>query len=149
MLRGKAAVSTPDDFTSGTFEPVIGELSLDPEAVERVLLCSGRVTWDLLAERKKRGDERTAVVRLEQLYPRPARELKAELDRFPNASVVRWVQDEPANQGAWPHLSTMLPQEIEGLRMQLVSRPESSTPSVGQHTRHVEENTRLMQEAFA
>jgi 2-oxoglutarate dehydrogenase E1 component len=149
MLRGKAAVSSPDDFTNGSFEPVIGDRSVEGDAVDRVLLCSGRITWDLIAERTKRGDDRTAVVRLEQLYPRPSEELKAELDRFPNASVVRWVQDEPANQGPWPHLSAMLPQEIEGLSLELVSRPESSTPSVGQHSRHVDESKRLIQQAFA
>ncbi len=149
MLRGKKAVSMPADFTSGTFEHVIGDTTVNPDSVERVLLCSGRITWDLLAERARRGDERTAVVRLEQLYPRPVERLRAELGRYTNARAVRWVQDEPANQGPWPHLALNLPLDIEGLTLERVSRPESSAPSVGQHARHVDEGKLLVQQAFA
>jgi 2-oxoglutarate decarboxylase len=151
MLRNKAAVSTPDEFTSGAFRPVIGDTAVDPERVERVLLCSGRITWDLMAERKKReGDEpHTAIVRLEQLYPRPVEELKAELAKYPNLAELRWVQDEPANMGAWPHMALHLTGELEGLPFYRVSRPESTAPAVGQNARHVDENKALMQQAFA
>jgi 2-oxoglutarate decarboxylase len=156
MLRSKAAASQPDDFTTGTFRPVIGDAAFgegaaDPSAVERVLVCSGRVTWDLMAERDKREAEgyRTAIVRLEQIYPRPVDELNAEVARFTNAREVRWVQDEPANQGPWPHVALHFSGEFDGLPLVRVSRPESSAPSVGSHSRHVEEQAELMAQAFA
>ncbi|HEX6875926.1 MAG TPA: multifunctional oxoglutarate decarboxylase/oxoglutarate dehydrogenase thiamine pyrophosphate-binding subunit/dihydrolipoyllysine-residue succinyltransferase subunit [Nocardioidaceae bacterium] len=149
MLRRKDAMSSPTDFTQGTFRPVIGDDMVDPDKVERVVLCSGKVSWDLLAERKKHQDERTAVVRLEQLYPRPVDELKAELKRFPNLQEVRWVQDEPANMGPWPHIALNLGSELDGTPLYRVSRPESSSPSVGQQSRHVEEQKALLKQAFA
>ena len=151
MLRNKAAASQPDDFTSGTFRPVIGDDGVDASKVERVIVCSGRITWDLMAEREKReaGQSRTAIVRLEQLYPRPTEQLNAEVARFTNAEEVRWVQDEPANQGPWPHIALHFSGEFGGLPLLRVSRPESSAPSVGSHARHVEENATLMQQAFS
>ena len=151
MLRNKAAASQPDDFTTGTFRPVIGDDSVDASTVERVIVCSGRITWDLMAEREKReaGQSRTAIVRLEQLYPRPTEQLNAEVARFTNAKEVRWVQDEPANQGPWPHIALHFSGEFGGLPLLRVSRPESSAPSVGSHARHVEENATLMQQAFS
>jgi 2-oxoglutarate dehydrogenase E1 component len=151
MLRSKAAVSMPEDFTSGTFRSVIGDEAVDVDRVERALLCSGRVAWDLLAERKKsEGDEpRTAIVRLEQLYPRPVEEIKAELAKYPNLAELRWVQDEPANMGPWPHMAMHLTGELDGLPFSRVARPESASPAVGQASRHTDENKTLMQQAFA
>ncbi|WP_460865127.1 multifunctional oxoglutarate decarboxylase/oxoglutarate dehydrogenase thiamine pyrophosphate-binding subunit/dihydrolipoyllysine-residue succinyltransferase subunit [Nocardioides pakistanensis] len=149
MLRRKEAMSAPADFTDGTFRPVIGDDTVDPHKVERVLLCSGRITWDLVAERAKQQDERTAIVRVEQLYPRPVAEIKAELARFENLQEVRWVQDEPANMGPWPHMALHLSPELEGVPFYRVSRPESSSPSVGQHSRHVDEQKALLQQAFS
>jgi len=151
MLRSKAGASQPGDFTTGTFRPVIGDDTVDESKVERVLVCSGRITWDLMAEREKleAGQSRTAIVRLEQLYPRPTDELNAEVARFPNAKEVRWVQDEPANQGPWPHIALHFSGEFDGLPLLRVSRPESSAPSVGSHARHVQENSTLMQQAFS
>jgi 2-oxoglutarate dehydrogenase E1 component len=151
MLKRKEAASQPADFTDDTFRPAIGDSTVDPASVEKVLLCSGRITWDLMVERKKReGDQpTTAIVRVEQLYPRPVAELKAELARFPNLKEVRWVQDEPANMGPWPHMALNLTGELDGVPFYRVSRPESSSPSVGQHSRHVEEQKALLQQAFA
>ncbi|MFO6454269.1 MULTISPECIES: multifunctional oxoglutarate decarboxylase/oxoglutarate dehydrogenase thiamine pyrophosphate-binding subunit/dihydrolipoyllysine-residue succinyltransferase subunit [unclassified Aeromicrobium] len=150
MLRNKLAASQPDDFTSGTFRPVIGDDTVDAERVEKVILCSGKVTWDLLTERKSlEGDSpRTAIVRLEQLYPRPLEEIKEELARYPNAREIRWVQDEPENQGPWPHVALYL-RDALGLPMTQVTRPESSAPSVGSHSVHVTEFKDLMNRAFA
>jgi len=151
LLRLKAATSQPDDFTSSAFKPVLGDDTVDAGSVERVLLCSGRIAYDLMAERTKReeGTSRTAIVRLEQLYPRPAAEINAELARFPKATEMLWVQDEPANQGPWPHVALQLASEIGDLPLRRVSRTESAAPSVGQHKRHVEENQAIMQEAFS
>jgi len=147
MLRNKRATSTPEDLTSGGFRPVIGEQSLDPAGVERLVLCSGKVTWDLLGERDRRRDTRTAVVRLEQLYTLPVAEIRAETARFPNLREIRWVQDEPANQGPWPFVAVHLPQHLD-IPVVRVSRPESASPSVGSHSRHVNEQRALLDEAF-
>jgi 2-oxoglutarate dehydrogenase E1 component len=151
MLRNKSAVSAPEDFTEGTFRPVIGDEQAPADQVDTVLLCSGKVYWDLVAEREKRQGENltTAIVRLEQLYPRPVEELNAEVARFANAQEVRWVQDEPANQGPWPHVALHLSGEFGGLPLTRVSRPESSTTAVGSHSRHVSENGQLMEHAFS
>ena len=151
MLKRKEAASQPDDFTEGTFRPVIGDDEVDPGRVEKLLLCSGRITWDLMVERKRRegDDPHTAIVRLERLYPRPVAELKAEMAKYPNLQEVRWVQDEPANMGPWPHMALNLTPELDGIPFYRVSRPESSSPSVGQHSRHVEEQKALLQQAFS
>jgi len=155
MLRNKSAVSRPDDFTSGTFLPVIGDDSVDPERVSRLVLCSGKVAWDLRAERAKReGDEpTTAVATIERLYPRPVEELKALVRSFPNLRDVRWAQDEPANMGPWPHLALHLPGELadvlDGRPIVPVSRPESSAPAVGQASRHSEQQQELLGKALS
>jgi len=115
--------------------------------VERLVLCSGKVTWDLLGERDRRRDTRTAVVRLEQLYTLPVAEIRAETARFPNLREIRWVQDEPANQGPWPFVAVHLPQHLD-IPVVRVSRPESASPSVGSHSRHVNEQRALLDEAF-
>jgi 2-oxoglutarate decarboxylase len=150
MLKRKEAASQPEAFTQGSFAPVIGDSIADPNRVTTVLLCSGRITWDLMVERNKRQgeDASTAIVRIEQLYPLPVEELKAELSRFPNARSVRWVQDEPANMGPAPHMRLNLFDQVDQ-DVALISRAQSSSPSVGQHSRHVEENKSLMDQAFA
>jgi 2-oxoglutarate dehydrogenase E1 component len=150
MLKRKEAGSRPEEFTDGQFAPVIGDAVADPEKVDTVLLCSGRITWDLMVERGKRQGEEptTAVVRVEQLYPRPFDEIKAELGRYPNLRTVRWVQDEPANMGPAPHYRLNVFPHL-GYDVTVVSRPESSSPSVGQHTRHVEEQKSILDAAFA
>ncbi|NDC19771.1 MAG: multifunctional oxoglutarate decarboxylase/oxoglutarate dehydrogenase thiamine pyrophosphate-binding subunit/dihydrolipoyllysine-residue succinyltransferase subunit, partial [Microbacteriaceae bacterium] len=99
MLRLKAASSNVADFTTGSFQLVIDdERGLNKQAVKRVLFCSGKVYWDLLAEAEKRGDQQTAIVRVEQLYPTPVDEIKQVYAQYPGAELF-WVQDEPANQG--------------------------------------------------
>ena len=99
------------------------------------------------------GRDLLDVARLEQLYPRPAAELSAELARFTSATTIRWVQDEPANMGAWPHMAlhftSGLGGELGDITPDVVARAESSSPSVGQHSRHVEEQKDLLQRAFA
>lgn len=150
MLKRKEAASQPADFTEGTFRPLIGDDSVDPAKVEVLLLCSGRVTWDLMVERKKRqGDDPTfAIARAEQLYPRPLEEIRAEIAKYPNLKEVRWVQDEPGNMGPAPHFRLNLFPELDR-PVKVISREQSSSPSVGLHSRHVEEQKTLVAEAFA
>ncbi|WP_026875164.1 multifunctional oxoglutarate decarboxylase/oxoglutarate dehydrogenase thiamine pyrophosphate-binding subunit/dihydrolipoyllysine-residue succinyltransferase subunit [Jiangella gansuensis] len=152
MLRNKRAVSQPDDFTGTTaFRPVLPDPErIDANKVERVLLCSGKITWELLAERGKRSDERTAIIPVEQLYPLPADDIVRQLGEFPNLREVRWVQDEPENMGPWPfmalHLAPRLPQHLP---FTSVTRPASTSPAVGNHTVHIEQQKALHDAAFA
>ena len=104
MLKRKEAASQPEDFTTGEFRSLITDADADPEKVETLLLCSGRVTWDLKVDRAKREDgDKFAIARIEQLYPRPVEEIHEYIESFPNLKAVRWVQDEPRNMGPWPH----------------------------------------------
>jgi 2-oxoglutarate dehydrogenase E1 component len=149
MLKRKEAASQPSDFTSGTFRPLISDESADPATVDTLLLCSGRVTWDLMVERAKREDAgRFALARVEQLYPAPIDEIRAELARYPRLRAVRWVQDEPGNMGPGPYYRLNVWPGID-LPVEAVARPRSSSPSVGTAKRHVEEQKSLMAEAFA
>ena len=149
MLKRKDAASQPEDFTSGSFRNVIGD-SVDPASIDTLLLCSGRIAWDLMAERKKRQTDATttAVARVEKLYPWPVESVQAEIDRYPNLRTVRWVQDEPENMGPAPSFRVSL---FPGLRrpIEVLSRPASTSPAVGQHSRHVEEQKTLIEQAFA
>ena len=141
----------PADFTSGTFRPVIGDEGVDPSTVTVLALCSGRITWDLLAERKKReADGRIAIARVEQLYPRPVAEVKAEIAKYPNLAEIRWVQDEPANMGPWPHMAlNLLPELGTDVPFRPVSRVASSAPSCGQKAQHLEELADIFDRTFA
>ncbi|MBI4943185.1 MAG: multifunctional oxoglutarate decarboxylase/oxoglutarate dehydrogenase thiamine pyrophosphate-binding subunit/dihydrolipoyllysine-residue succinyltransferase subunit, partial [Actinobacteria bacterium] len=148
MLRLKTAQSAVEDFTTGGFRTVIPEgPSLRSSDVDRVLLCSGKVYWDLLAERTKRGDTRTAIVRLEQLYPLDAAAVLDAVDRFPNAQLV-WVQEEPANQGPWPFIALNLPEHLGGRPLMRVSRPASASPAAGSSKKHAAEQASLVQQSF-
>ena len=150
MLKRKEAASQPADFTEGTFRKVIGDDAADPAKVDTLLLCSGRITWDLMVERKKREEagQRVAIARVEQLYPWPIDELKAEVDKYPHLKAVRWLQDEPRNMGPAPTYQINVFGHLSH-PVQVLSRDASSSPSVGQHSRHVEEQKSLIAAAFA
>jgi len=148
MLRLKAASSKVEDFTTGSFKPVIDdERGLTKQNVKRVLFCSGKVYWDLLAEAEKRNDSTTAIVRVEQLYPTPVDEIKATYAQYPNAELF-WVQDEPANQGPWTYIGLFLPKYMNGQVAKLISRPASASPATGSAKRHAVEQADLVERAF-
>ncbi|WP_279019456.1 multifunctional oxoglutarate decarboxylase/oxoglutarate dehydrogenase thiamine pyrophosphate-binding subunit/dihydrolipoyllysine-residue succinyltransferase subunit [Mobiluncus mulieris] len=147
LLRLRAAVSQISDFTSGEFQRAIGDTAgLDAAGVSRVIICTGRVYYDLAAERDKRQDRTTAIVRLEQYYPLHD-DLREILDSYPNAELV-WVQDEPANQGAWTFVSAHRDVFTGGRDLRLVSRPAMAAPSTGNSTFHKEQALALMEAAF-
>ena len=146
MLRLKAASSAVDDFTTGTFREVVGDPTVDPGQVTRVLMCAGKVYYDLLAAREKAGDNTTAIVRFEQLYPLHPERIREALAPFDGAELV-WVQEEPLNQGAWSRMSLSLPQLV-GKTVGVVSRPASASPASGLASRHQAEQTDLVARAF-
>jgi 2-oxoglutarate dehydrogenase E1 component len=120
---------------------------VDTARIRRVLVCSGKVFYDLDAHRRSAGLSDTAIVRLERLYPFPTEELGAELARFPAGAEVRWVQEEPENQGAWsfvgPHVH-----RLAGRPVACVSRPQAPAPAVGSARRHAGEQRDLVMSAF-
>ena len=147
LLRLKAAASPIEDFTQGTFQQVIPDVAnLDDSKVTDVILVSGRLYYDLAAQREKSDDHSTAIIRVEQLYPLPENEIKKELARYPEARIM-WAQDEPANQGAWPFMAVNLVPQLDR-PVKLASRPASASPANGSAKRHAKELETLVQQAF-
>jgi len=155
LLRHKACVSTLDDFGPGTtFHRVMydNQMPCDDKDVKRLVLCTGKVYYDLLEERDKRGIKDVCFLRLEQLYPWPDSALAAELPRFKNAESV-WGQEEPENMGYWHFVDRRLEQRMAELKMKskrprYVGRPEAASPATGSLKRHVEEQKALVDEAL-
>ena len=152
MLRLKAAASPVSEFTAGSFRPLIGSPAgsdgdVSDGDVRRVLLCTGKVYYDLAARQQKVGATDTAIVRVERLYPLPVSELRAELARYPEAESVSWVQEEPANMGAWPTFALKLPLHL-GRAVDVVSLPASSAPAAGSAAQHAASHTALLEKAI-
>ncbi|MGH8961269.1 MAG: multifunctional oxoglutarate decarboxylase/oxoglutarate dehydrogenase thiamine pyrophosphate-binding subunit/dihydrolipoyllysine-residue succinyltransferase subunit [Jatrophihabitantaceae bacterium] len=148
LRRLKAATSEIDEFTTGTFQPVLADDRADPAQVRRVLLCSGKVYYDLAAAREAQERNDVAVVRIEQLYPLPAEQIRAELAKYPDAELV-WVQEEPANQGAWPFIALNLPEHLGGRPLLRASRRASASPAVGSLSIHEAQQREIVATAFA
>ncbi|WP_267490306.1 multifunctional oxoglutarate decarboxylase/oxoglutarate dehydrogenase thiamine pyrophosphate-binding subunit/dihydrolipoyllysine-residue succinyltransferase subunit [Parenemella sanctibonifatiensis] len=156
MLRNKRAASQPEEFTSGKWQPALADPTIsDPSKVRTVMLCSGKVRWELVAEREKRGlDEQVAIVAVERLYPLAHQELVTILSDYDHVTDVRWVQDEPENQGPYIFLrQNLFPLLNQGLKRELeirgVTRPASAAPSVGSIKVHQVEQQELMERAYS
>jgi 2-oxoglutarate dehydrogenase E1 component len=150
LLRHRLAVSSLEDLTQGEFQPIIPEIdSLDAGAVTRVVLCGGKVYYDLLEKRRKESIEHVAIVRIERLYPFPKGQLSSLLAGYPNAHEFVWCQEEPKNQGAWfssqHHMSAVLP---GAAHLQYAGRPFSAAPAVGYAWLHLKQQHRLVDEAL-
>ena len=150
LLRHKLAVSTWDDLTQGTFQTVIGEVDELPiKKIKRVILCSGRVYYDLLQKRRDEGLKDVAIIRIEQLYPFPEEQLKKMLEPYQHVKDIVWCQEEPHNQGAWyssqHHLCKAL---MRGQTLQYVGRAASAAPAAGYLARHTAEQQQLVAEAL-
>ncbi|MDH4160120.1 MAG: multifunctional oxoglutarate decarboxylase/oxoglutarate dehydrogenase thiamine pyrophosphate-binding subunit/dihydrolipoyllysine-residue succinyltransferase subunit, partial [Actinomycetota bacterium] len=146
MLRHKAAVSSADAFTSGHFRPVINDETVLPNEVTKVVLCSGKIYYDLVAYRAEHQITDTAVVRVERLYPLATNEIFTSIARYGQAEL-RWAQDEPANQGAWPFMALNLVPAL-GQPITPVTRTASSAPATGSAHAHEREQRQLLAEAF-
>lgn len=147
LLRAKFATSPTSDFTSGHFRAVIADDKVNMQNAKRVLICSGKVYYDLVTEREKRGANDVAIIRLERLYPLPVKRLTEALEGLSQNAEIRYVQEEPENQGAWPFMSMHL-ENILGRNVVRVSRPASSSPAVGSHHRHDVEQHAVVQASF-
>ena len=153
LLRHKLAISTLEDLAEGTFQTVINEIDpIDPKKVERMILCSGKVYYDLLE--KRRAEERTdiAIVRIEQLYPFPESDLAEVLSGYKNIKHIVWCQEEPMNQGAWycsqHHMRRVIAAHKKSLFLEYAGRDGSAAPACGYASMHAEQQAKLMQDAF-
>jgi 2-oxoglutarate dehydrogenase E1 component len=150
MLRLPEAQSTLADLANGEFQRVIGDTSgTDPKKVRRVLLCSGKIYYQLDAVRKERGAEDVHIVRLEQLYPLRAEHVEPHLERYGKKTDFVWVQEEPRNSGAWYPLNARQAELFGGRTLRCVSRPESASPATGSEASHKLEQAQLLEAAFA
>ncbi|HEX5127631.1 MAG TPA: 2-oxoglutarate dehydrogenase E1 component [Rhodocyclaceae bacterium] len=152
LLRSKDAVSSLEELSNAGFQTVIGDMSdLDPKKVERVILCSGKVYYDLVAERKARDHKNVAIVRIEQLYPFPNEAFAREISKYPKAKDIVWCQEEPRNQGSWywfasrNHLARSLGKHHV---LHLISRPASASPAVGYYAKHNAQQKAVVEGAF-
>ncbi len=153
LLRHPEVASPVEALSSGRFHPVLPEETLEPESARRVLLCSGKVYYDLAAARRERAGESpalpTAILRLEQLYPLPARELEAALSACRHATEFFWVQEEPANMGAWSYIAPKLAELNSGRKWSYVGREAAASPAAGSLRRHQREQKALVTKALA
>ena len=152
LLRHPAATATITDLTDGAFRELIGETSdIDASHVNKVLVCSGKVYYDLVAAREQRGIDDVAILRLEQLYPFPRADFADMLARYPLTAEVVWVQEEPRNMGPWRFVSERIQPILDGSkrRVRYVGRAESASPAAGSLKRHQQEQSDLIDEAFA
>lgn len=151
MLRQKLSFSSLDQFTHGEFLPVLGEAddSIDPTKVRRLLICSGKVYYDILAARMEHDISDIAIVRVERLYPFPSESLKKQTALYANATEAVWVQEEPKNQGAWYQIKHHLKRSLLSQQLiSFVSRPASATPAVGSAKRHAKEQQTVVEKAL-
>ena len=148
MLRLKAAATSVDQFTSGTFQPVIADANVDASKVDRVVLVSGKLYWELVASQKKREDSRTAIVRFEQLYPLDDESIREVLSQYPADAEVVWAQEEPENQGGWPFMHSNLPEHLDGRALRVVARAASAATATGLKSIHDKEQAELLDRVF-
>jgi 2-oxoglutarate dehydrogenase E1 component len=149
LLRHKLAVSTLDELANGEFQQLIPDTTASAKKVKRVVLCAGKVYYDLVEEAQKRGITDVALVRVEQLYPFPRPQLVAELKRHAPALEVIWCQEEPQNQGAWYQIQHHLRACLQGKQaLQYAGRPRSPSPAAGHLAEHVAEQAQLVEDAL-
>ncbi|MFL6703654.1 MAG: 2-oxoglutarate dehydrogenase E1 component, partial [Paraburkholderia graminis] len=151
LLRHKEAVSDLSELAKGSFQPVIGEVddTIDAKKVKRVLACSGRVYYDLVAHRREAKANDVAIIRIEQLYPFAHKQFETEMKKYDNATEVVWVQDEPQNQGPWFYIEHHLKEGMkEGQKLAYSGRPASASPAVGYYAKHYEQQKALVEGAF-
>ncbi|MGB0468697.1 MAG: 2-oxoglutarate dehydrogenase E1 component [Pontibacterium sp.] len=154
LLRHKQATSTLEELAEGTmFKPVIAETDqLDPQKVKRAVLCSGKVYYDLYNRRAELEKDDVAIIRIEQLYPFPEKDMARAISEYSNLESVVWCQEEPMNQGAWycsqHHMRSVLHAHDASLHLEGVGRPHAAAPAVGYASVHLEQQEKLVNEAI-
>jgi 2-oxoglutarate dehydrogenase E1 component len=152
LLRHPKAVSSINDLMSGSFREVIDDTTgIELSRVSRVLICSGQVYYDVLAAREERKIPDVAIVRLEQMYPFPAAQVRDILARYPETAQVVWVQEEPRNMGAWRFVQEQMQPVLESTQrvLRYAGRAPSASPASGSLKRHQEELAELLEQSFS
>lgn len=144
LLRHPRCVSSLEELSRGQFHEVIDDPDANPETVERVLLCSGKLYYELLEHKAQKGFDRTAIVRLEQLFPLPVKALRALKEKYRNAGRWIWAQEEPNNMGAWPFLKM----HLEDMRLGVIARPPSASPASGSSKFHTIQQNKIIEKSF-
>jgi 2-oxoglutarate dehydrogenase E1 component len=144
LLRHPQCISPVEDLAHGHFMEVMDDPGVYPQEVTRVNFCSGKVYYDLVAEREKRGRNDIAFVRVEQLYPLPVEQLRQVIAKYKNAGMFAWVQEEPANMGAW----SFMMRNFKEVNLILVARPESGSPATGSPKLHILRQYKIIDKAF-
>jgi len=150
LLRSKDAASPLAELTDGHFQPIIAEAEqLDNKKVRRIIACSGKVYYDLLAARRSKEKMDMAIIRIEQLYPFPHDDFVAQINAYPSATEVVWCQEEPGNQGAWHRIQHYLLRHLRaGMRLDYALRPSSAAPAAGYLAVHQEQQKAIIEAAF-
>jgi 2-oxoglutarate decarboxylase len=149
LLRLPQATSRLEELTNGRFEPVLGEPGIDPEQVTRLILCSGKIYYELVGHELRAENPGVAIGRVELLYPFPQAEILALVEQYPRLREVVWVQEEPRNMGARAHMSPRLMQILpEHLQFGYIGRPERASPGEGYPAAHAIEQNRIITTAL-
>ncbi|MBS4012850.1 MAG: 2-oxoglutarate dehydrogenase E1 component [Bacteroidetes bacterium] len=143
-LRHPACVSSLDELSSGRFNEVIDDNNAVPEKVERIIICTGKIYYDLLSEKESKNIDDTAIIRLEQIYPLPFEQLEALKKKYLNAKKIIWVQEEPENMGAWPFLKN----HLGSLNLSVIARPPSASPASGSSQFHKMQQRKIVEKSF-
>ena len=154
LLRHKLATSTLEELATGTFQTVIDEVDqINKADVTRLVLCGGKVYYDLLEKRRAEELNNTAVVRIEQLYPYPEQRIAEVLASYPNVKEIVWAQEEPKNQGAWLFIAPRLYDDVmkaaKQVRISYAGRPASAAPACGSPYLHAKQQAQLVNDALA
>jgi 2-oxoglutarate dehydrogenase E1 component len=149
LLRLKEASSELAELVDGAFRPVLPDPAASPDRVRRLVLCSGKVYYDLVGHELRADAERTAVARLEQLYPFPVNAMAELVRTYPKLKRLVWVQEEPQNMGAWRAIRHRLEEALpQGVTLRYAGRPWRASPSEGYPTAHLREQDRILREAL-
>jgi 2-oxoglutarate dehydrogenase E1 component len=144
LLRYPTCISSVKDFTTGGFQEIIDDTSADVKSVKKIAFCTGKIYYDLIEAKQKEGNNELAVIRIEQLYPLPLRQLKAILAKYKNAIRYLWVQEEPENMGAWAFML----RAFREVNLKYIGREESASPATGYGKMHEQQQQAIVKKVF-
>lgn len=151
LLRYPTCVSSVKDFTTGTFQEIYDDANANAKTVKKLAFCSGKVYYDLIEAKEKNNNDDIAIIRIEQLYPFPDKQIKVLLNKYSNAKEYIWVQEEPENMGAWAHIIRMFmnSSELKNINLKYIGRTEAASPATGFSKTHIEQQQSIIDSLFS